>query len=184
VDVRLSKFKVTIKELSLEYEGAHETARRVQDGIERTLGGLLATQAQVMDASDTAPRVIDARLDPAEATSQKPAGQGDTPGEGNGAKNKPTRQRRAKADSPTALIRELKGEGFFSQARTAGDVQSKLKTMNHHSSLSTISARLGELVSKRELWRTQADAEKGWLYKDSKFDDDGRSANGVGEPVQ
>jgi hypothetical protein len=166
--LRKTKFKVSIKELTFEFEGSHEEAQEVQDGLRQTLDGLMNTQARVLGHREEPLRVVEVPRPAAVAAAPAAAEARPEAGDGNGERTKP-RPRRAKSESPTALMREMKTEGFFSQARSVSEIQERLKLKGHTVRVSTVSARLQELTKKKELFRDNGGEEGNFVYKDTPF---------------
>lgn len=194
--VRKTKFRISIKELSFEFEGSQEVGLEIQQGIQQSLGSLMQTQARVLAHREASGVVVEAPaplFDGQDAQGASPLN-GAPPLNGaippntatptKGEKVKPARQRRAKADSPMALLREMKAEGFFAQARSAVEIQEKLKLKGHTVKTSTISARLKELTQKKEFFRDNAAEEGSFVYKDSPFHEMPGSPNSPEQPSQ
>jgi hypothetical protein len=153
------KFKVTLKELSFEYEGTRE--------------GLVDTQRTAMlpstpspthagvDGDGPAPVVIDQQAQPAE---------------------KAKKTRRTNGVSLTGLLRDLKAERFFGEPRSVDGVRERLKTKGHTFPDSTISSRILDLTKKNELFRSMVGEV--WLYKDTPFDENPRTADAPERPAE
>jgi hypothetical protein len=73
--------------------------------------------------------------------------------------SKPTEGLRS---TPTGLIAELIGSGFFSRPRTISEVRTKLEEMGHFYPVTNLSPVLLRFVKKRELRRIKTD--KQWTY--------------------
>ena len=187
--IRNTKFKVSIKELSFEFEGSQEVGLVVQQGIQQSLGSLMQTQARVLAHRET-PGVVAEALAPlfdGQHGQTVPPLNGAPPVNGaippntatpvNGERVKLPRQRRPKSGVPMALLREMKAEKFFSQTRSAAEILEKLKLKGHTVQQSVISARLKELTQKNELFRINGAEEGSYVYKDSPFNENPGSPN-------
>lgn len=64
--------------------------------------------------------------------------------------------------TPTGLIAELIGGGFFGRPKTISEVRSKLEEMGHFYPVTSLSPALLRFVKKRELRRIKTD--KQWTY--------------------
>jgi hypothetical protein len=182
METPITKFEMSFN-LSIKFEGAHEVGEQIHQGLQQSLGGLMNTQAKVLALREQPSKVVDAK-DTARPL-VAPNGQS-SPLRADGGVKKPKehRQRRARAESPTALLREMKTEGFFSQARSVSEIQEKLKLKAHTVKLNILTARLADLIKKKELFRNNGVEESSYVYKDTPFDEAPRSSSPAGEPVQ
>jgi hypothetical protein len=117
------KFKVTIKELSFEYEGSRDIGQTLQAGLNRSLGALLDTQRAAMAIPATMPTpqptLFDDRgpVDP--STNGHAAGDHSqsatvTPPQAPApATEKVKRTRKSGENTAISLLRALKAEKFF-----------------------------------------------------------------------
>lgn len=64
--------------------------------------------------------------------------------------------------TPTGLITELAGSGFFSRPKTISEVRTKLEEMGHFYPVTNLSPVLLRFVQKRDLRRIKTD--KQWTY--------------------
>ena len=109
-------------------------------------------------------------------------------GDGNGQvvidqpAEKPRKPRKTSGVSLTNLLRDLKGERFFSEPRSVEAVREKLKTKGHTFPDSTISSRLLDLTKKNELYRNVVGEI--WLYKDTPFNESPGTANLPEQPAK
>jgi hypothetical protein len=163
---RKTKFKVSIKELSFEFEGSQEVAQQVQQGIQQTLSGLMNTQARVLALRDDS-QVIDSEpvASPVQTNgdAHSPATDGDP--------DKSKSQRRGKkGTSLAALLRAMKEEKFFTQARLGTEVLARLKDMGHTYRSSNVLTELQRFVQRRELYRAN-NSDNVYVYKDTPFDE-------------
>lgn len=176
--LRKSKLKISIKELSFEFEGSQEEAQAVQHGLQQTLGSLMNTQARVLTHRPDAPRIIDAApVDTTATGEERPATVNS-----NGEKPKSPRQRRAKGPSIASLLLGLKQEGYFSQPRPSGEVLAHLKDSKGHTLRSNaVMTELQRMVQKEDgepakLYRGKNDSEN-YIYKDTPFNESPGSPN-------
>lgn len=75
--------------------------------------------------------------------------------------NKPTKPEGLRS-TPTGLLAELIGSGFFSRPRAISEVRVKLEEMGNFYPVTTLSPVLLRFVKKRELRRIKTD--KQWTY--------------------
>ena len=183
--IRKSKLKISIKELSFEFEGSQEDAQAVQHGLQQTLGSLMNTQARVLTHRPHDPIVIDrAPVDGMANSDELPAAVN-----GNGEKPKPPRQRRAKGPSIANLLLGLKQDKYFSQARSSGEVLTHLKDNKGHTLRSTaVMTELKRMVQKEDgepskLYRNKSDSEN-YVYKDSPFNENPGSPHPSERPAE
>lgn len=172
------KFKVTLKELSIEFEGSREVGQALQTGVNRSLGTLLDMQR--------AATALPAGLPPPRPTLFDTHEPGDESGNGQPAIATPPvekvkKQRKGNGSSLTTLLRDLKGEKFFTEPRTVEAVRERLKLKGHNHPDKTISSRLLGLTQKNELYRDQ-DGER-FVYKDSPFHEGARTSVPPAEPA-
>jgi hypothetical protein len=171
--LRKSKLKISIKELTFEFEGSQEEAQVVQHGLQQTLGSLMNTQARVLTHRPEAPLVFDP------VSVDATANGGERPGEvdGNGEKPKQPRQRRGKGGPSIAnLLLGLKQEGYFSQPRSSGEVLSYLKDSKGHNLRGpAVLSELQRMIQKKDgepskLHRIKNESDN-YIYKDSPFNE-------------
>ena len=86
-------------------------------------------------------------------------------------KMKPPRQRRTSGVSLKGLLRTLKTEGFFGQARSRAETEARLKDKGHTCKASHVAARLQELTQSDELYRKAVGEDGNYVYQDSAFDE-------------
>jgi hypothetical protein len=156
------KFKMSLKELSFEFEGDVETGQRIQSDIRKSLTSLTHSPAAVIPPD---PNVIDGEVVPALTNDNA-----------NGKASKQRRNRRPKGDSAQALIIGLRHSGFFDQKRDAGSIREELKKSGHNFEAKEIAASLIPICKKRILKRDKAE---GGNYEYEKGDAD--AENGTGE---
>ncbi len=162
------KFKVSIKELSFEFEGTRDIGNALQAGLSRSIGGLLDTQRTVMALPGVADDPIDAQVvDDAPAM---PLNSHIPPPE------KVRKSRKPKGIPVKTLLRELKQNGFFTEPRTAEVIREHLRINGGYNvQPGSLAGRLTELLKMKELHR-QEDADS-YVYKDTPFDESPRTPN-------
>src|SRR5882724_5442311 len=111
------KFKVTLKELSFEFEGAREVGQVVQAGLNNSIGRLIDTQRTVMALPGEKPVAaeplngFDASATPAQNSHHV-----------NGQTIEKAKRRKTGGPSLVGQLRELKTEGFFKEERTVESI--------------------------------------------------------------
>ena len=139
------KFKMSLKELSFEFEGDIETGQRIQTDIRKSLTALTHSPATVLPAD---PNLIEGEV----ASSN---------GNGKPAKiGRSYKPRRGKANTPRALIVRLRQTGFFTQKRDASSIQTELAKQGHNFKPNEISAALIGICKKQILKRDQGEGGK------------------------
>ena len=169
------KFKVSIKELSFEFEGTREVGQALQAGLNRSLGSLLDTQRVAMAipagpalspesnprlfyANPTGDEVLNGHTANGKATSPAPVL----------AAEKVKKTRKNGGESAMTLVRSLIAEGYFKEARTVETIKERLRVKGHNNPRG-LTTRLQELAKKDELFRNSTD--DGFMYKDTPFND-------------
>jgi hypothetical protein len=165
------KFKISIKELTFEYEGTREVGQALQAGLSRSLAGLVDTQKTVMLPVSSLPAPIPEKEN---GTTEVPAVS--PPGE------KAKKPRKSNGSSITNLILELKGERYFVEPRTSENIREKLKTKGHNILSSSMSGPLQKLTQKSELHRQQS--EEGYVYKDTPFNESAGTPKSADKPAE
>lgn len=182
MSTRKTKFSISVKELEIQFEGSQEVGQQFQQGVQQVLGGLINAQGRMMALREQVSpggevQVVEA---PAPAGAQTGAN-GHAVASADGDKTK--RQRRTKGGPSIGnLLFGLKQEGFFSQARSSGEVLSHLKDSKGHSLRGpAVMTELQRMVQKQDgdpakLYRSKNDSEN-YIYKDSPFDESSGSPN-------
>jgi hypothetical protein len=134
-----AKFKMSVKEISFEFEGDVEMGRQIQTDITKTLATLGNAQARLLPPD---PNVIEAEIV-------------NPPENGNGKAKRNYRPRRPKAKSCRSLIVGLRQSGFFSEKRDANVIREELAKSGHNFKPNEISAALIPLCQNRILKRDQ-----------------------------
>lgn len=164
------KFKLSVKELSFEFEGDQDTGQRFQNSISKTLNSLTETPNHVID--------IEARTvaDTSKFLSENSSSNGsskrrkrnkkptETVLDENGNPIKPVRQTRPTGQSCSALTKGLVAEGFFSQNRITSEVREELSKKGHHFKSNHISSVLLKMTKSSDLERDK-NAEDIWVYR-------------------
>ncbi len=140
-----SVFRITIKELVFEFEGA-DLAQRAQDSLAVLLGRSLSA-----NQDDFEPHLIDGDSSTRRGRRPKGAEAG-------------IRRRRPRADAATAQIRGLRDEGYFAEPRRASEVKATLKVMGHDLENRQIYATLKYMADKGILYRSPTGEDGVWLY--------------------
>jgi hypothetical protein len=152
--IQKTKFKISIKELSIEFEGDKETGHDVQQGIQQSLSNILGTQQSALTLEHQ-PQVIDGPIElgkpKRKRRHQSPTNNtmdGQTPKTSNGQ----SRPRR-KGDSAGSQILVLIADSFFSQDRGLSGIRDQLALKGHNFSLPNVSAAVLPLVKDQRLIR-------------------------------
>jgi hypothetical protein len=184
---RKTKFTISIEKLQIEFEGSQELGQQIQHGVQQAIGGLMSTQAQLL-ALQQPGQVLDGEVVHAAASPEN--GQSGQATNGNGDKPKPPRQRRPKGGPSIAnLLLDLKQEGYFSQARSSGEVLAYLKdSKGHNLRSSAVMTELQRMIQKKDgeaskLYRNKTDSEN-YVYKDTAFNEGQRSPSPADQPAQ
>lgn len=167
------KFKLSVKELSFEFEGDQETGQRFQNSISKTLNSLTETPNQVIDVEA---RTIDNNylLPSSEQNSTKPKRKRGKRAKTNNVNSaeendngnlgeKVKRTHRPKGQSARDQIIILIQNGFFAEFRTVGEIQDALSKKGHNFDSGEISPTLLRLTKKDYLVRD--DSAGKWQYK-------------------
>jgi hypothetical protein len=176
------KFEISLKELTVKFEGDIQTAERMQGQITGALNSLASAQNRLLTsgAATNAPTpvVIPATgrrrrrrsstaspgIDPSilDATAVVPeSGDGAVAEDGVDAAR---RTRRSSGGNQTALITTLKTENFFSTRRTIGDIRGELGRKGHTFKSNEISPALVSLTKGCVLKRDQDPQTGKWVY--------------------
>lgn len=136
------KFKMTLKELSFEFEGDVETGQRIQTDIRKSLTALTHSPATVLPTDQN---VIEAEAAPALTN-------------GNGKPAKSRKTRRPKGDSAQSLITDLRQSGFFDDKRDTNAIREELIKSGHNFESKEIAAALIPLLKKKILKRDKGES--------------------------
>lgn len=163
------KFKLSVKELSFEFEGDQETGQRFQNSISKTLNSLTETPNQVIEVeartiSDETKLLSESSNGSSKRRRRRSKKASETVTDENGNPIKSARQTRPSGQSCHALTRSLIEENFFAENRTTGDVREELSKKGHHFESNHISSVLLTLTKAKELVRDK-NAEDVWVYQ-------------------
>ena len=184
------KFKVSIKELTFEFEGTREVGQALQTGLSRSLGSLLDTQRVAMasipsgsastpennsttfDTSESEDGVQNGEIEDVHTISGKPPAP---------AAEKAKRTRKSGGETAISLLRVLKAEGFFKEARDLDAIRKCLRDKGHNNPAG-LSSRLQDMTKKGELYRQNTG--DGFIYKDTPFNDTAATPATLIEPAE
>ncbi|HEX3534231.1 MAG TPA: hypothetical protein VHT23_08415 [Gemmatimonadaceae bacterium] len=175
---RSVKFEISLKELSVKFEGDIQTAERMQNQITGALNSLASAQNKLLVSGQQAttaptPAVSLGRrrrrtkktegIDQSILEADVVAGEGTT-GESNvsGDGASETRRVRRSGAGAQTLLERLKAEGFFSTPRSIADMRAELSRKGHTFESRDISPALVRLT-KKEVLQREATAD-GWSY--------------------
>lgn len=136
------KFKMSLKELSFEFEGDPELGSRLQTEIGKSLTALAETQHKLLSPD---PNIIDAEI---------------ISSSGNGKAKKSQRARRPKGGTCRSLLIELRQTGFFGEKRDVNAIREELAKMGHNFKANAISAALLPLCQQKILKRENNEGGK------------------------
>jgi hypothetical protein len=175
---RKTKFSISIEKLQIEFEGSQEVGQQIQQGVQQAIGGLMNTQARLLAMRSQPAQIIDGEV----VDAVVPPGQAAT--DGNGDKQKQSRQRRSKSGPTVAdLLSDLKQEGYFAQTRTGVEVQARLKDKGNNPRQSNVLTGLQRMAQKSELYR-EYNSENVYVYKDTPFHEGPRSPSPADQPAE
>ena len=178
------KFKVSIKELSFEFEGTREVGQALQAGLNRSLGSLLDTQRVAMSiaaAPALTPVSNPGLVDDPPAHDEVPNGH-TTNGKAHApAAEKVKKPRKSGGETAMTLLRGLIAEGFFKEARSVEGIRERLR-LKGHTNQGGLTARLPELAKKKVLFRVEN--KDGFIYKDTPFNDGPATSPPVDQPAE
>jgi hypothetical protein len=137
----MPKLLVDLQRGLIEVDGSDQFVSRVYSDVRETILNKLASGSRSPEVADT----------PTRATQQT------------GETTKKTRRRtRAGGPSCASRIEAVKDEGFFKQAKSAGEVRAKLKERGTTYPSKNIAAALNNLTKSGKLRRFD---EGGWKYE-------------------
>lgn len=164
------KFKLSVKELSFEFEGDQETGQRFQNSISKTLNSLTETPNHVIDVeartiSDTAKKILSETSTSNGSSKRRKRNKktADVVLDENGNPIKAVRHTRPSGQSCYALTRNLIEENFFSENRTTNETREELAKRGHHFQSKDVSSVLLRLLKNNELIR-EKNPEDIWVY--------------------
>lgn len=171
------KFKISVKELSVEFEGDLQMADQFQRQVTSALSGLASVQSRMLPSGSHQPqdraidvtpsqrrrrrRVSSSRAESSAATN-KAADDGSS-GEPDEETPRQANRRSSSGSAARELISALRDEGFFSVPRTIAEIRTELEKGGHTFKSNELSPPLGRLTRKRTLKRNRNDAGL-WAY--------------------
>ncbi len=178
---RSVKFEISLKELTVKFEGDIQTAERMHSQITGAINSLASAQNRLISSSpqatvspsiEVAPgrrrrrrtRKVEG-IDPSILEADVVSGNG-TEGEsaaGNADSSPLSRRPRRSGGAQTELLTRLKSEGFFSERRTIGDIREALSRKGHTFKSNELSPILIALT-KQEILRRERGGDDQWLY--------------------
>lgn len=148
------RFKISFKEINIEFEGDVESAQVAQTAVNNLMNSLTEIQNKLLQ--------LETRI---------PQGQNGSNNQAAPSSKSSRSKRRSSGDSPVrSHIIRLKQEGFFDQKRLLGEVRDKLAQQGHHYKSNSMSSPLLALTKSRILSR-EKNEDGVWIY--SKGDNDG-----------
>lgn len=163
------KFKLSVKELSFEFEGDQETGQRFQNSISKTLNSLTDTPNHVIDVEarqiNDIPKLLEGQNGNSSSSKTRrrkskkvpTASQNGEAGESDEA-SRPRSKRTSIKPLYFALIRE----GFFDNKRGAGDIRQELSKKGFNFEANEVSAHLLPLTQSGYLSRDDSSGK--WEY--------------------
>jgi hypothetical protein len=169
---RKVKFKISIKELSVEFEGDIQTAERIQQQVTGAINNLATAPNRLISSGQQHPStdVIDVsparrrrrRRSSAVEGGREEGASAQVPG-ANGGEDSSNRKAVRPGEGQKALISALVSSGFFSKQRTVGDIRAQLSKKGHSFKSNEISPTLGRLTREGILQRDMG-ATNQWVY--------------------
>jgi hypothetical protein len=167
---RRIKFKISIKELSVEFEGDIQTAERIQEQVTGAINSLATAPNRLIGSGQqqTTTDVID--VPPTRRRRRRRTRSADNIGEGSttevgaadAGEDGPTRKATRRSEGPTSLITSLTTTGFFGEPKTTGEIRDQLNKKGHSFKSNELSTTLGRLTRNGILQRDKSD--KQWVY--------------------
>ena len=175
---RRIEFELTIEKLSFKFKGDQQTAERIQGTMNSMLAAVTDAQDAMTDPEENTTKLLTTIPAPdisargasrrrgrnknnsSAKTSTDASGGGDVSEDASG---KSPRPRRAKSVSAQDLIVTLGKEGFFTQHRTAAEVQIALSKKGHNFEGRQLGTPLLRLTQKDFLSRDKNE-EDVWAY--------------------
>jgi hypothetical protein len=177
---RSVKFEISLKELSVKFEGDIQTAERMHSQITGALNSLASAQNKLLSSGQQAtpaspPEVSTSRrrrrrskkaegIDQSVFEADVVPADGTPSSEGTNGNGDSSESRRARRSGPgvQTLIQRLKSEGFLLEPRTIADIRGELSRRGHTFESREISPALVRLTKQEDLQR-QSTAD-GWSY--------------------
>jgi hypothetical protein len=166
------KFKISIKELSVEFEGDIQTAERIQQQVTGAINSLATApnrlisggqQQSVTDAIDVSPVRRRRRRRSKAADIGGDEGSPIELGAADAGEDVSTRKSNRRGEGQTSLITSLVNGGFFATRKTAGEIRDQLSKKGHSFKSNEISPTLGRLTREGILQRDRNNDNQ-WVY--------------------
>jgi len=175
---RKVKFKLSIKEISFEFEGDQETAQNLAGTINQSLASISDAQNKLLDveASPLPGRELRSAEVPAlptqtarrkkrqrrtENTSSNGSSQN---GDGTSNADSTSKGRRPRKDSVGSQLKILLSEGFFAENHAVDEIRAELAKRGHHFESNHISGELLRLTRDGLFVREKNEEDK-WVYR-------------------
>jgi hypothetical protein len=165
------KFKISIKELSVEFEGDTQTAARIQEHVTGAINNLATAPNRLIGSGQQQPTMDIIDVSPTRRRRRRRAKSTDSNSEGSpaelgsvdGGEDGSTRKLTRRSEGPTPLITSLVDEGFFGEPKTAGDIRGQLSKKGHSFKSNELSPILGRLTRSNVL-RRDKNSDNQWAY--------------------
>jgi hypothetical protein len=168
---RKIKFKISLKELAVEFEGDIQTAERFQQQVTGAINNLATASNRLLSSGQqqAATDVID--VSPTRRRRRRRPRSPETSGgeesatdlaAAEGGEEAPARKA-ARRDGQTTLINALVTAGYFSEPRTAGEIRDELRKRGHSFKSNELSPTLVRLTREEALERNRNNDNQ-WAY--------------------
>lgn len=149
------KLKLSVKELTIEFEGDRQTAEKIGGSITKTLDALKAAPEAVIGSGPA--QLPLAALDVTATEKRKKR-------RSSGARGSSESEGRAKNGSIPDAITKLRDDGYFDEPRRVGDLIGKFGELGHSYKVGDLSPVLIRLTRNKVLTRTKNKATNQWEY--------------------
>jgi hypothetical protein len=168
---RKIKFKISVKELAVEFEGDILTAERIQQQVTGALNNLATAPNRLLDTGRPQPAadIIDvqprrrrrrrSRSSAAETSAEGAVIDLESTPSPTGESQKSVRR---SSDGATALITGLAEGSFFTERKTVGQIREQLSRKGHSFSTSELTPALARLTRDGVLERDKQNNQ--WVY--------------------
>jgi hypothetical protein len=168
---RKVKFKISIKELSVEFEGDIQTAERIQQQVTGAINNLATAPNRLISGGQQYPSTDVIDVSPTRRRRRRRSGtvevgseEGATQASGvDGGEDSSTRKGVRLGEGQKALIISLVSNNFFGERRTVGDIRDQLSKKGHSFKSNELSPTLGRLTREGVLQRDRS-AKNQWVY--------------------
>jgi hypothetical protein len=167
---RKIKFKISIKELSVEFEGDTLTAERIQEQVTGAINSLATAPNRLVGSGQEqyTSNIID--VSPARRRRRRRTKAAENGGEASpaeveaviGGEEGPARKATRRGEGQKQLITAFIATGFFGEPRTVGEIKEQLSKRGHSFKSNELSPSLGRLTREGILQRDKND--KQWVY--------------------